>query len=225
MRGLIYRSQGCLVSPTSTVNTVILNLHPAKGSKLRNNYACLLRRGRRTPKGCMENILYGFEPRYTPPTRFPSRQIILRFEGGGAGRREREREKGEEKVSLATIRSSSNIRKLGRIDRSFDKRQRIIGWWKLVLLSPSGNLAYFSREQRLDVFTPADFSLRRARRRFVCEYEMRETCSYGRTLSRKALARKGEETEKRGRRSTPPVPFNLRGNIFGLNSLAELGVL
>lgn len=135
MRGLIYRSQGCLVSPTSTVNTVILNLHPAKGSKLRNNYACLLRRGRRTPKGCMENILYGFEPRYTPPTRFPSRQIILRFEGGGAGRREREREKGEEKVSLATIRSSSNIRKLGRIDRSFDKRQRIIGWWKLVLLS------------------------------------------------------------------------------------------
>lgn len=39
MRGLIYRSQGCLVSLTSAVNTVILNLHPAKGSKLRNNYA------------------------------------------------------------------------------------------------------------------------------------------------------------------------------------------
>lgn len=41
----------------------------------------------------MENILYGFEPRYTPPTRFPSRQIILRFEGGGGqvGGRERER--------------------------------------------------------------------------------------------------------------------------------------
>lgn len=105
MRGLIYRSQGCLVSPTSTVNTVILNLHPAKGSKLRNNYACLLRRGRRTPKGCMENILYGFEPRYTPPTRFPSRQIILRFEGGGqVGGREREKKEKRKSPSQRFVR-------------------------------------------------------------------------------------------------------------------------
>lgn len=105
MRGLIYRSQGCLVSPTSTVNTVILNLHPAKGSKLRNNYACLLRRGRRTPKRCMENILYGFEPRYTPPTRFPSRQIILRFEGGGqVGGREREKKEKRKSPSQRFVR-------------------------------------------------------------------------------------------------------------------------
>lgn len=47
----------------------------------------------------MENILYGFEPRYTPPTRFPSRQIILRFEGGGqVGGRERERKRRRESL-------------------------------------------------------------------------------------------------------------------------------
>lgn len=59
MRGLIYRSQGCLVSLTSTVNTVILNLHPAKGSKLRNNYARPRLEGvARTPKGCTEYSLW-----------------------------------------------------------------------------------------------------------------------------------------------------------------------
>lgn len=84
MRGLIYRSPGCLVSPTSTVNTVILNLHAAKGSKLWNNYARRCTPLRLERVGCTldqrrgeENILHGFER--TTSTRFPSREIILRF--------------------------------------------------------------------------------------------------------------------------------------------------
>jgi len=38
-RAAAYCSLGCPVSPTSTIKIrTILNLHPAKGSKLRNNY-------------------------------------------------------------------------------------------------------------------------------------------------------------------------------------------
>lgn len=156
----------------------------------------------RAPKGYVrrENILYGFEPRYAH--RFPLEADNTSFRGGQVGGK---------KVEYPKIGEGGES-----IDRLTKDKGPLVGG-RGCCLPPSGNLAYFSREQRLDVFTPADFSLRRPRRRFVCEYEMRETCSYAEELCHEALAGEGEgrgngETEGGG---TPPAPFNLRGNIFG----------
>lgn len=100
MRGLIYRPQGCLVSLTSTVNTVILNLHPAKGSKLRNNYARLpTRRGRSyTPyKGCTEYSL-----------RFRVYYTRLPLEGDNTLRKKKERER-EERFNVRSIKLNESV--------------------------------------------------------------------------------------------------------------------
>lgn len=101
MRGLIYRPQGCLVSLTSTVNTVILNLHPAKGSKLRNNYARLPTRRGRSYTPCtrgVRNILYGFE--CTTP-RLP-------LEGDNTLRKKKERER-EERFNVRSIKLNEGV--------------------------------------------------------------------------------------------------------------------
>ena len=192
MRGLIYRSQGCLVSLTSAVNTVILNLHPAKGSKLRNNYARprlegVARTTRRRGVHGM-NILLSIS--VSSVLHPPSREIILwkrNFPPNDLTR------------ALESIKSNESV--------NFVNYIFILSFF---LLPFAREILYF--------FQSKDWTClrrpisRRVRRRFVCEYEMRETSSSssssssleGRTLSRgfrelvRSFLERWEEEEEGG---------------------------
>ena len=219
MRGLIYRSQGCLVSLTSAVNTVILNLHPAKGSKLRNNYARprlegVARTTRRRGVHGM-NILLSIS--VSSVLHPPSREIILwkRNFPPNDLTRALESIKSNESVNFVNYISS-----LSFFSSSFRSR----------------NLIFFPK-QRLDVFTPADFSpsssticlrIRNAGNFFFFFFFFFGRKNFVTRLSRassflsRALGGGGGGGRGRKKRSEEgrahtfrPVPFNLRGNIFG----------